>query len=419
MRNVMAMGMVVTLAACSKAGGGARWEGTVTDSAGVQVVRNPDVGMWRPEDRWTLTEVLRIGTAEGDPEYQFGAIPAVSGLAIASDGRIVAVDLQARHLKVFTPQGTYERTIGGPGAGPGEFGIQGLQVVIAPGDTLVVSDQGNQRVSLFLLDGTFVRSFPQNFVDGFAFRWDAAEDGRLVTQLRRVALPGNTAAPDTMDVVAERTLDGGFGDTLLRVPSGKTFSFSGGAPEWTLFVPEPLWAFWGDRMLYAVSDVYRIEVYGPDARLERVIEKPFTLHPLTEVDQKVILKGFEKIFKEQGLPPQFVPQFLERVHFTEHYPAFGQGGMAKGPDGSIMVQLVRAISQMTPEEQASIDFQSGGGSPDWDVFDRDGRYLGVLTMPPRFQPIEFVGDRIYGTQKDELDVQSIVVLDVVKHAAGG
>jgi hypothetical protein len=344
--------------------------------------------------------------------------PRFRGLAVASDGRIVIADLQGRHLKVFTPQGQYERTIGGPGGGPGEFGIQGLQVVIAPGDTLVVSDLGNQRVSLFLLDGTFVRSFGQSFGDGFAIRWDATDDGRLVSQLRRMSFPGGTGTPDTMDIVAERALDGAFGDTLLRVPSGKTFTFTDGAPEWTLFVPEPLWALWGDRILYAVSDRYRIEVRGP-AGVERVIEKPFTLQPLTQVDRDVILKGFEKIFKDQGLPPQFVPQFLERVHFTETYPAFGQGGMARGPDGTIMVQLVRSIAQMSPEEQKNIDFQSGGsGSPDWDVFDRDGRYLGVLTMPPRFQPIELIGDRIYGTQTDDLDVQYIVVLDVVKGAGG-
>jgi hypothetical protein len=73
---------------------------------------------------------------------------------------------------------------------------------------------------------------------------------------------------------------------------------------------------------------------------------------------------------------------------------------------------------MSPEEREGLDLQSGGsGSPDWDVFDRDGRYLGVITMPPRFQPVEFLGDRIYGIQQDDLDVQYIVVLGVVKGPA--
>jgi hypothetical protein len=388
------------------------WQGTITDSAGVAIVENPALGMWTPEQAWTVTEALRIGTAEGEPEYQFGAL---TGLAVAGDGRIVVLDGQGRHLKVFAPHGKYERTIGGPGGGPGEIGAAGAQIVMAPGDTLVVSDFGNQRVSLYLVDGTFVRSFPQNFADGMAFRWEVADDGRIVAQLRRFAFPGSTAPPDTMDAIVVRRLDGSTGDTLMRVPSGKTVSFSGGAPEWNLFVPEPLWGLWGDRILYGVSDKYRIGVYGPGAKLERVIAKPFTLPPVTDVDQTTIKKAFEKIFRAQGVPPQLAAQLMNNVHFASHYPAFGQGGMVAGPDGSIFVQLVRPISMMSEQEREALDLQSGGGgSPDWDVFDRDGRYLGVVTMPPRFQPARFIGDRIYGIQRDELDVQYVVVLNLVK-----
>jgi hypothetical protein len=54
------------------------------------------------------------------------------------------------------------------------------------------------------------------------------------------------------------------------------------------------------------------------------------------------------------------------------------------------------------------------GSPNWEVFDAEGRFLGVATMPHRFQPMRFEGDKIYGIQRDELDVQYIVVLNVVK-----
>jgi hypothetical protein len=52
------------------------------------------------------------------------------------------------------------------------------------------------------------------------------------------------------------------------------------------------------------------------------------------------------------------------------------------------------------------------GAPEWDVFDRQGRFLGVLTMPSRFQPLRVVDDRVYGVQRDELDVQHVVRLRV-------
>jgi hypothetical protein len=366
--------------------------------------------MWEADDQWTVTEALRIGAAEGEPEYQFGAL---AGIAVAGDGRIVVVDNQGRHLKVFTPDGKYERTIGGPGGGPGEIGAQGAQIMLAPGDTLVVSDIGNQRVSLYLLDGTFVRSFAQNFADGIAIRWESADDGRIVTQIRRFAFPGATTPPDTMDVIVERRLDGTLGDTLLQVPSGKSFSFSGGAPEWHLFVPEPLWALWGDRLLYGINNEYRFGVYAPGGQLERVIEKPFTVAPVTDVDQSALKAVFEKLFRDQGVPPQMLPQLMNNVHFAPNYPAFGQ--VLAGPDRTILVQLVQPIASLSEEERESLDIQAGAmGSPDWDFFDQEGRYLGIVKMPTRYQPIRFLGGKIYGIQRDELDVQYIVVLNLVK-----
>jgi len=402
-------------AACGGAGADAPWLGTIADSAGIQIVRNPATGMWAPDQVWSLVEELRIGTAEGDPDYQFGNILPAGSIAIASDGRIVVLDAQGQHLKVFTPDGKYERTIGGPGGGPGEIGqaTTGAAVLIAPGDTVFVADGGNQRVSLYTMDGTFVRSFPLTFAEGFALRWESTADGRILAQMRRVGFPGSTAPPDSMDAITVRKLDGSVGDTLMKVPSGKSFSFTGGAPEWHMFVPEPVWALWGDRFLYGVNNQYRIGVHGADGRLERVLEKPFTLDPVTEADQQTLLDGFRKIFKSQGVPPQFEAQLLARVHFASDYPAFAQ--MLGGPDGSIMVQLVRPIATLSAEEQKGFDLLGGSlGSRQWDVFDREGRYLGVVEMPLNFQPVQFSGNKVYGIQRDELDVQYVVVLNVVK-----
>jgi len=200
--------------------------------------------------------------------------------------------------------------------------------------------------------------------------------------------------------------------TLMRVLSGKTISFTGGVPEWNLFVPEPLWALWGNHILKAVNDRYQIGVYLPGGQLERVIEKPFTLDPVTEADQGTMKDAFLKLLVDQGAPPQVAKQLVDtRVHFAPNYPAFAQ--MLEGPRGTILVQLLRAVSSLSEEERESFDFQSGVmGSRQWDVFDDQGRYLGPLSMPVRFQPVEFRGDEIYGVQRDELDVPYVVKLRV-------
>jgi hypothetical protein len=63
--------------------------------------------------------------------------------------------------------------------------------------------------------------------------------------------------------------------------------------------------------------------------------------------------------------------------------------------------------------QDSYNPQLDFGSRTWDVFDAEGRYLGVVNMPLRFQPVRFLGNVIYGIQRDELDVQYVVKLQVV------
>lgn len=411
-RRYTALLLLSTIVACGGEAG-SDWQGSITDSAGVQVVRNPDAGTWGPDDTWTLTEVLRIGTAEGEPEYQFGQLLLAGSIALASDGRIVVLDAQGQHLKVFTPDGTYERTIGGPGGGPGEIGIATQSTMLmAPGDTIVMVDLGNQRVNLYLLDGTFVRSFPVDLAAGFPFRWELAADGRVIVQFRKLDFTGAAAGADSMDIIAVQHLDGTVGDTVMRVLSGKTIQFSGGLPEWNFFVPEPLWALWGDRILHAVNNNYRISVYGPAGGLQRVIAKPFTLAPVTDADKDPFKRALRKAMLDQGAPPQLATQLVDtRLHFAPNYPAFAQ--MLEGPFGTILVQLIEPLANLSEEERENFDFASGSAaSRQWDVFDDQGRYQGVLMMPAGFQPVEFRGNEIYGIQRDELDVQYVVKLTV-------
>jgi hypothetical protein len=416
MRRASLVGLVglAVLGGCSGAGGGPRWAGTVTDSAGVQVVHNPAEGVWRPGSEWTVTEALRIGTAEGEPEYQFAQImasPGVPAVAVASDGRIIVLDTQAQLLKVFSPGGAYERTLGGPGGGPGELAPGASAVLITPGDTVLVSDMGNQRANLYLLDGTFVRSFPLPFAEGIPFRWESTTDGRVIAQLRRLAFPGSSGPPDTMDVLVERRLDGTLGDTLMRVPSGQTLKFSGGAPEIRLFSPEPAWALSGEHVLYGVSDAFRIGVYAHGGALQRVVDKPFTREPVTGADQEMYKDMMRKAAAGQA-PPEQINQFIQMVKFAEFYPAFAQ--IVGGPGGSMWVQQLQTASSLPPEQREDYNPQQDIGSPRWDVFDAEGRFLGVVTMPARFQPVRFAGDKIYGVQRDELDVQYVVVLNLVR-----
>ena len=71
------------------------------------------------------------------------------------------------------------------------------------------------------------------------------------------------------------------------------------------------------------------------------------------------------------------------------------------------------MSEMSEDALTSIIDLEDFGAPDWDVFDAQGRYLGVVEMPQGFTPKLFREDKIFGVWRDELDVQYVLRLRIV------
>jgi len=183
--------VILLLAWCAVSCGSVenRWAGTIIDSAGVTVVSNPDVGIWTDADRWTVEEELRIGVQEGDPDYQFGQI---GGIAVDSRGRLFVLENQAQQIKIYSAEGVYERTLGARGSGPGEIQAAAA-LLMGPGDTLVVPDPPNMRVSRFAPDGSSLGSFPLDFQQGIPLLYEATSSGVLVRQVRPFTFRGQPA----------------------------------------------------------------------------------------------------------------------------------------------------------------------------------------------------------------------------------
>ncbi len=91
---------------------------TVVDSAGVRIVtyaldRN-ELPVWR-----TLVDAdLEIGVPDGDPAY---TLSRIVDLAVTADGRVLVSDGATPGVRVYDASGTWERTLGQRGDGPGEF----------------------------------------------------------------------------------------------------------------------------------------------------------------------------------------------------------------------------------------------------------------------------------------------------------
>jgi hypothetical protein len=395
--------LLVGVAACG-ADRNAEWRGTVRDSAGVTIVSNTGGGVWAAGAGWTAWEELRIGVAEGDPRYQFGQ---VIGVDVDGDGRIYIIDQQAREVRVFGPDGRYVRTIGKAGSGPGELSPQAGPVFVGPDGAVIVPDLMNQRINRYSALGEPEGSTPLPMTEGIPMRWLKASNQDLVQQSLVMALPGMEVEP--RNLVLRRDPAGAIRDTVLVLPVGESADFSSGQPRFKLFSPEAMWAIDAeDRLIHGRNDQYRLEVRSADGTLERIVEKRGLRRPVTAGDQATFRRVIRAAWERAGVPPDAIEMMMQGVSFADTYPAYAN--ILGGPGGTLWVQSVQT-PETVEEQGGAFDFQDVGG-PTWDVFGPDGRLLGEVRLPHRFNPLLFQGDRFYGVLRDELDVQYVAALRV-------
>lgn len=402
------------LACWGESGSATTWDGAVRDSAGIPIVENFGMPMWREGEGWVFTEVLRIGTVEGDPEYEFGN---VTGIAVLSDRRIVVADALAHELRFFSPDGVYQSSVGRQGQGPGEFGGDQLWPFVGPGDTLLVIDRGNQQAHVIAPDGTWLDSFSTLPRDGhwFGLARDAQPPGRIVTVHPPLRQPDGSLT-DSSDVLLERDLHGAILDTVAVLPT----YMASIPPRVSLFFPNVVDVRICENGLAVGNNYeYRSVWYGSGGAIDRIISLAREPLPLTEEERSVMMGRFDQLFREFNVPSERAEAVRSRIRFTDHYPYYAN--FACGPAGTFLVQRVRPLSQLNEQERSRIrvDLHRPTGGLEWDVFDREGRYLGVVEMPgtewvatvsnPRFVEDQATGTwYMYSVWADELEVHYVI-----------
>ena len=390
------------------------WGGTIVDSAGVSIVQNPLAGNWTLQPQPQVQEELRIGVEEGDPAYQFGTVIAVD---VDDAGRMYVLDQQAAQVRVFDGAGKHVRTVGKPGGGPGELSMATMSVLAGANDVVYVADIMRQRIAAFGGDGAEIGSTQVKIENGIPIRFERSPAGRFVMQVRAMALPGMNDSTPMRDRILSRDPASEQTDTLLELESGKTFEFTQGGPRMKLFESEPMWTVLEDgRIAHGRNDQFRVELLRADGTVERVLTRPTERKPVTEADRealrRLIKEQMERQLAGSGAGPQaaaFAQRFIEQIQFADTYPAFA--ALMAGPGNTLWVQRIRTADDV---KQSGATFNPQDiGSPDWDVFDAQGRLLGPISLPDRFQPMQVEGDKIYGVLRDELDIQHIARLRIV------
>ncbi len=149
-----------------------------------------------------------VGVVDGPDEYQFGNIV---DLAVDRDGNLLVLDQMFLRLQVFDTLGTYLRTIGREGPGPGEF-LFPRHVASGPDGSIVVSDDRKRAFTLYSSDGavlgTVWSSTGGHYFDGISLDaehrvfegmqgWGETKDNSLVMS---IPFFGPNRKPDSIPI---------------------------------------------------------------------------------------------------------------------------------------------------------------------------------------------------------------------------
>jgi hypothetical protein len=386
------------------------WSGTETDSAGLRLVLNPIEPLWSPEDGWWVEEVVRVEPVESVPETLFGYVVDAD---LDSEGRIYALDQQARAVRVFDGDGAFVRTLGGPGEGPGEIGAAATSLVVR-GDTVLVADWTQGHLDRYRTDGTVLSPFA--FPDPIRGRgWMEVGADRL--WLRTLELADEGEGWRSLDRLWR--LDGDAPVPVLTFTYRTSDLGARGAPRLPVIVNAPMWAVFPDgRLVWSTLEAPEVRVEewsgeGAARPVGRLRSEAWRARPPSAEDLRAlrILVG-ERLEMLGG-----DASTVEAIPVVEPPVLPVMTDLVAGPEGTLWVQRTGDLRAVHPMATNTPDPPGGWGGATWDVLDREGRYLGSVELPPRFRLMAFRGELLVGAVADPRNVDSLVVLRLNRPAA--
>ena len=410
--------LLLVLNACSSGGRGGdagSWEATYDTIGDTLVVQTLSGSVWR--DTATLVPQVSIGMFDGPEEYIFGQIVS---LARGKDGTIYVMDQQVPALRVYDPDGTYRTTFGREGGGPGEYKRPDGGLNILSDGRIVLRDPANARIQVYSPEGedldtwrirggfntsrrmivdTLDRAYTIVLLDPEA---DVRDWEIGLVQVLPDGTPGDTLREPDVGYEPPRiearheTKDGGVNASINSVP----------------FSPDEVttltrFGYW----IHGISTDYSFTLLRPEGpiRIRKVFDPvPVAAGEKAEEEAYTIrnMRGTDPNWRWDGPAiPDAKPPYRE---------IYG------GEDGTIWVLVSQPGIR---RDDPSYDPADPEAIPDewsepalFDVFERDGRYLGAVRAPEGFNarwpsPL-FTRDWVLATVRDELDVQTVVMFRV-------
>jgi hypothetical protein len=329
----------------------------------------------------------------------------LSAVRELSDGTILAADpISQVLLRLDLDAGTAD-TIGRQGAGPQEY--EGPDEVFPlPGDSTLLVDLGNGRLTVIDPEGTFVGWTPSTTKN------DSAPGGIRIVEPRFVDKAGNIylLAPfwlqGSPDSFAIHRIDRASGvETLVGwgwVPAGARFSRGG---KRATLVPHDTWAVGAEgRVVVVRTNGYSVDWYRPDGSIVRGQSndaETFAVGP-AEKEAEVEFHNANAIFTRSWSRGGTI----YRMQSSRGLPA----GEARNVDDFEWPEVLPIFSRVlvSPRGEAWVErYMPAGGPGRVEVFDERAVRVGFIELPAQSKVIGFAargepGSKVYLARTDDV-----------------
>jgi hypothetical protein len=323
---------------------------------------------------------------------QFSQIRGVrelpSGIVLVTDWieeRLVAVDLRAGAARV----------IGRTGPGPAEYQLP-AQLLPWPGDSTLLYDEGNSRLTIIGPDLTIHRTMPANVGNAAYAIYPRATDGagRIYFIIPNWTRGPDAPPGDSVDAVRWNARTNAT-EPVARLLGSRPPSWqrerkprmTPGIPM-VMFSAQDSWVVAPDgRVAIVRSGDYHVEWRDPRGQVTSGPSYAYRPLPVTDADKHAFVKRFLQTSPTSGkgaggglghtpsefATPERVAEMVRTNEFAETHPYFRPGAVWLTPEGELWVE--RSVPS--------------GAQTLLDVFDGQGRLTRQVTLA--------VGRRVVGT----------------------
>lgn len=337
---------------------------------------------------------LVLGAGSGGSNDQFGN---VVGISVDGWGRIFVADALMSHIALFDSAGTFVRTFGRRGEGPGEFKRlhgstkrTGNPLALAHDTLFVVEDQ----LEAFDTSGAFLYSSSPELIFYNVNSITSTGQGLLMERNPFVA-PG--ISKRTYSLYDARSGSETIGFSIQENLPISTEVPASSAPPVPL--PEVPFAVGPNALVYfSVGDTLHINALALDGTIQRAFVGKAERIPITDNDIDAVLAAMRQhsSTSRRGTPEQ-----------REQLLNLAERGLRSLP----RAQYRESIGKLIVSDQESILIKRSDRSPSpynpfdpapaiWEWAEASGHVTATVLLPNSFLPKVFRGCRVYGIQED-------------------